>query len=113
MYRQAILDKYTILAYLEDDPVGYLIGTVQTPPAGSARSTVAAQLNNIYVREFARHSGVGHALVENSRQYCVKRQVENINVTVNTANQDAISFYRREGFLSSRLILTQKTKLEI
>ncbi len=110
IYRQAILHKYTILAYLDNNPVGYLIGTVQTPPVSSARSTITAQLNNIYVCESARHSGIGHALVDNFYQYCANHQVDNINVTVNTANQSAINFYEQEGFLPSRLILTQKIK---
>lgn len=107
MYRKSISDRYTILAYLDNEPVGYLIGTIQTPPPGSVRAIITAQLNNIYVRESARHSGVGHSLADSFRKYCKEHQVANINVTVNAANQSAITFYQHEGFLPSRLILQQ------
>lgn len=110
MYENAILNKYTILAYLDDTAVGYLIGTIQAPPKGSARSNTTAQLNNIYVNESARHTGVGHALAANFRQYCEENHVSNINVTVNAANTGAIAFYAREGFIQSRLIMTQELK---
>ena len=108
MYENAILNKYTIIAYLDDTAVGYLIGTIQVPPEGSARSNITAQLNNIYVNESARHTGVGHALAANFSQYCTENHVVNINVTVNAANTGAIAFYEHEGFMSSRLIMTQK-----
>lgn len=107
-YRQAILEKFTILAYDNKNPIGYLIGTVHTPPANSARSIITASLDNIFVRESARHSGVGHQLVDSFRQHCIALGVNNINVTVNSINKNAIAFYEHENFLSSRLTLSQK-----
>lgn len=106
-YRRAIQEKYTIIAYDNNEPIGYLIGTIQ-PSTDGARSTANAYLNNIYVCESARHNHVGHVLIASLHQYCISQKIENINVTVISANKSAISFYEREGFLPSRLILSKK-----
>lgn len=105
-YKNAISERYTILAFLDKQAVGFLIGTIQVPPAESARNTITANLNNIYVDESKRNQNIGSKLFEAFREYCQENNVETINVTVNSQNIQAIKFYEKCNFISSRIIMS-------
>jgi len=105
-YKEAFNSRYTIPAIANGKAIGFLIGTIQIPPANAARSTIMANLNNIYVEESARKQGAGAELFENFKKFCQENRVEKINVTVNSQNNQAIDFYKKHGFTSSHLIMT-------
>lgn len=87
--------------------VGFLIGTVQVPPTNASRSTITANLNNIYVKDFARQQGIGTKLFNAFQKFCQENHVEKINVTVNSQNHQAATFYEKCNFTPSRIIMTK------
>lgn len=105
-YRDAIDNRYTILAIVDDKAVGFLIGTIQIPPTNSARHTITANLNNIYVTESERGHKIGTELFEDFKKHCQANRVEKINVTVNSQNSRALEFYNKHDFAPSRIIMT-------
>ena len=98
----------TLLAEDGDKAVGFLIGLIQKPAPGAARSTVMAQLNNIFVREESRGQKIGEQLADEFKRLCRTEQVEQLNVTVNSQNESAIAFYNRIGFAPSRMLMSRK-----
>lgn len=107
-YRTAITDKYTIIAEKGGKPVGYLIGKVVDAAPGSARHIKQAYLENIFVSDSDRKSGVGVKLIVDFRDYCKKEGVSRINVSVLAANATAVDFYQKTGFLLRSLSLSQE-----
>ena len=107
-YRTAITDKYTIIAEKDKKPVGYLIGKVIDAAPGSARHIKQAYLENIFVSDSDRKSGVGTKLIADFKDYCKKEGVNRINVSVLAANTTAVDFYQKTGFLPRSLSLSQE-----
>ena len=107
-YRKAILERVTLLAEDEDKTAGFLIGSIQKPAPGAARNVVTAQLNNIFIREEWRGRQIGQQLAEEFKQICKAEQVEQLNVTVNSRNEDAIAFYKHIGLAPSRMFMSMK-----
>ena len=107
-YFTAITDKYTIIAEKDKKPVGYLIGKVIDAAPGSARHIKQAYLENIFVSDSDRKSGVGVKLIVDFRDYCKKEGVSRINVSVLAANTIAVDFYQKVGFSPRSLSLSQE-----
>lgn len=109
-YRFAITDKYTIIAEKDKKPAGYLIGKIVGAAPGSARNIKQAYLENIFVSDSARKSGVGAKLITEFKDYCKKEGVSRINVSVLAANTTAVDFYQKVGFSPRSLSLSQELK---
>ena len=107
-YRSAITDKYTIIAEKDKKPIGYLIGKIVDIAPGSARPIKQAYLENIFVSDSARKSGVGAKLIAEFKDYCKKEGVSRINVNVLVANTNAVDFYQKVGFSPRSLSLSQE-----
>lgn len=107
VYQKAIEARYVIIAFSDNDAVGYLIGDIHRPAPDAARQIITAQLNNIYIREEFRKCGVGNMLLENFKEYCKNNNVSRLTTTVIAQNTNALGFYRRQGFEPSRIILAQ------
>ena len=107
-YQKAIEGKYTLIAELGGEPVGYLIGSVKKPIKGAARQITTAQLENIFVLRDYRRKNIGKKLFDKFLDYCEQNHVDALNVTVNAKNKTAISFYEKLGFSSSRLFLSKE-----
>ena len=106
-YTKAINDGYTTIAEIDEKPVGFLIGSIKRPKVGNARQITVAQLENIFVNEDARVRGVGKKLADEFKTYCIAEKVDKLNVVVNSENVEAIKFYKKIGFIPSRMILSQ------
>ena len=109
-YRFAITDKYTIIAEKDKKLAGYLIGKIVGAAPGSARNIKQAYLENIFVSDSARKSGVGAKLITEFKDYCKKEGVSRINVSVLAANTTAVDFYQKVGFSPRSLSLSQELK---
>ncbi len=95
---------------LIDDPgTSYLLGAVDddSPPAGVAQLRFrygvwwAAQdclLEDLFVLETARGSGLGRALVERTVEQARERGCRRIELDVNDNNAAALALYRSLGF---------------
>lgn len=97
-YLAAINEKYVTIAEKDNRAIGFLIGSILSPKAGDARPIKQAFLQNIYVDEAERKTGIGNELLEDFKNYCIEEGVSRLNVSVLAKNEVAISFYQKSGF---------------
>lgn len=107
-YLEAIKDKYTIIAEMDGKSVGFLIGKIIKAPAGGARHLSQARVENIYLNEGVRGSGIGAKLIENFRDFCYSNDVNRLDVSVLADNEAAVEFYKKMGFKPRSLNLSQE-----
>lgn len=93
----------SLVAESDGGVVGYLAGYVGA--ATSSRPVAVAELESMYVAEGYRDSGVGTRMVGEFLAWAAARGVERASVTAHAANEDAIRFYRRNGFRPKSLTL--------
>ena len=79
----------------DGDAVGFLIGRV--PNTREA----AAEIFNIGILPDIRRKGIGNALLVEFLEVCRKRQVSEAWLEVRISNDEAINFYRANGFEAS------------
>ncbi|MBR2544348.1 GNAT family N-acetyltransferase [Candidatus Saccharibacteria bacterium] len=97
-YLAAINEKYVIIAEKDGHAIGFLIGSIISPKAGDARPIKQGFLQNIYVDEAERKTGIGNELLEDFKKYCIEEGVSRLNVSVLAKNEVAVSFYQKSGF---------------
>lgn len=97
-YLAAINEKYVTIAEKDNRAIGFLIGSIISPKAGDARPIKQAFLQNIYVDEAERKTGIGNELLEDFKKYCIEEGVSRLNVSVLAKNEVAVSFYQKSGF---------------
>lgn len=84
------------VAEVEGKVAGYLAG--RTFSAGSAYLGSRAELDNMYVEEAFRSSGVGAALVGEFKNWCKQKGVTKMFVSAFSPNTRAIAFYQKNNF---------------
>ncbi len=100
-----ISDENAGLFVAETD--GQIIGLVhvlirQTLPIPIMVPRRYAVLENLAVREGYRRLGVGTSLLERTHNWALNREISQIESNVWEFNQEAIAFYRNEGYTTSR-----------
>lgn len=95
------LDGYT--------PIGYAVGRL----AGrhDVRPVTRADLESIFVVPDRRSDGVGTALVAGFATWAAERGAEELSVTAYAANERAVAFYARHGFVARSVILSRPIRL--
>ena len=94
---------------IEDPNTRYLLGALDddSPPAGIAQlryrfgiwwAAEDALLEDLFVLESARGSGLGRALLERSIQEARERGCRRVELDVNDHNAAALALYRSVGF---------------
>ena len=96
-------ERYAAVAEVGDRVVGYLVGYVI--PKSTLYTTVRAELESMYVRREDRGKGVGAQLAEDFVEWARSKGAEEILVTAYSANEDAIRFYRQQGFVDKKQTL--------
>ena len=86
-----------LLAERAGRTVGYLAGRLVE--GTTLRPVRVAELESMYVREGHRDLGVGARLVEEFLAWTCWRGAERASVVAYAANERAIRFYRRSGFI--------------
>lgn len=107
-YLNAIQNSYVIIAEADNQPVGFLIGSIIEPKASNARQIKQAYIQNLYVNEDLRKAGIGKELVEYFKRHCQDNDVKQLNVSVLAANKTATDFYNTMGFNPRSINLSQK-----
>lgn len=92
------------VAEREGELVGYVVGRIDKE-IDKTDTLLRSELENIYVEESARNSGVGKLLVNKLVAWCKGHGSENMLVTAYAGNVDAIEFYKKCGFESYALKL--------
>jgi GNAT superfamily N-acetyltransferase len=83
-----------LLARDDEEAVGYASYTYLWPAAGTDRSMY---LKELYVRETARRSGVGKAIIDRLRDVARAAGASRVEWTADRDNPTAMDFYERLG----------------
>jgi GNAT superfamily N-acetyltransferase len=97
---------------LDDADTDFLLGAprVDAAPAGVCqlryrwglwRAGVDCLLEDLYVTEAARGSGLGRALVEGAKARAIERGARRMELDCNEANAPALALYASAGFVSA------------
>ncbi len=109
-YKKAINEKVTLIAECDGSPAGYLIGQIFSADPKAARQVSAAYLENIYISSDYRGHGIGEKLMKEFSDRCRDEGADKIDVMVNAKNVDAIKFYEKTGYATSRLLMSKELK---
>ena len=93
-----------LLAMVDYKVVGYLCG-IAYPQVPTYRIANTSALENMLVLNEYRRKGIGQALVDEFLKELKNRNIKQVRVDVYTKNQDAIKFYKRNGFKDYLVIL--------
>jgi len=99
----AMPDRLVLVAEADGQVVGHLTGRIDEPTP--IRLVSVATLASMYVRPAHRRQGVGARLVEQFREWARDQNARRMSVTAYTANDDAVRFYRRQGFVPYSTVL--------
>jgi GNAT superfamily N-acetyltransferase len=83
--------------------VGHLTGVLGE--ASDIRPIRVASLMSMYVMPSHRNEGVGARLVASFREWAGAAGADRLAVSAYAANEDAIRFYRRQGFTPRTVLL--------
>ena len=97
---------YVIVATDADTIIGYLAGSIDDKGAYSC--VQYGEINNMFVMDKYRGCGVGRALVDKFKKYCVDKGIHNIKVVASAKNANARQFYQRQGFNEFDITLTME-----
>jgi ribosomal protein S18 acetylase RimI-like enzyme len=114
--------RSTVERLLSDPATDYLLGAAQSDgvPVGVAQvryrlsvwtGVEDAWIEDLYVRDTARGSGLGRALTELAFERARERGCQRIQLDVNIANEPARSLYPALGFSSFSVVLGADTLL--
>jgi GNAT superfamily N-acetyltransferase len=96
-YFQKVLaapDHCCIIAEVDHQPVGYLIGG---PKEFDYRTVTMAEIHNTGVTPAHRSKGIGSKLISYFRQWCKDHGYQKMYVNAYFANDKAIAFYKKQG----------------
>ncbi len=92
-----------LVAEADSGLVGYLVG--YTKARNSLRPIEMAVLESMFVHHDSRSGGVGEQLVRAFIGWCDGHQVVRVSVSAYVANDGAVRFYERLGFVQRLLTL--------
>ena len=105
-FQDSINHNITYVACIGGKVVGYLIGSLNTQL--SYHNIQQAELENMFVLLEYRHLGIGSSLFQEFLNTCRRNHIEEIKVVASYGNQQAIEFYKKNGFLEGDFTLKQK-----
>ena len=105
-FEKAIKDAVSLIAYVNDEIVGYLVGTLYSQY--SYNNNIQAELDNMCVMKEYRNQGIGQKLFEEFKKICKDNKVNEIKVVASYNNLNAINFYKKNCFEEAELTLKQK-----
>ena len=103
-FEDLINNQYVIVAILNDEIVGYLAGTINEK--GSYEEIQYGEINNMLVKDECRGYGIGKMLINNFKDYCRENNIYNVKVEASAKNENAINFYKKNGFEEFNTTLT-------
>lgn len=109
-FREAVeSEKYlSVVAEIDGMVVGYLNGFLKAP--STIYLGVRAEIDNMCVDASIRHKGVGTALINEFKKWAKERGVERLMVEAFSGNDEAIEFYKKNGFIPYADVLSKEVK---
>lgn len=97
---------FVYLAVVDGEIAGYLAGRINVQ--GSYVTESLAEIDNMFINQNYRRYGVGSKLVETFKQACRQHNIKELKVTASAKNNNALNFYRKNGFNDFEITLKQK-----
>ena len=104
-FKNAIENDITIVATDENKVVGYLIGSLNTQ--NTYNKFKQAELDNMCILKDYRKLGIGSMLFNKFKEVCIENNIKELKVVASYKNQNAINFYKKNGFEEAELTLKQ------
>lgn len=104
-FEDAIKNSITLVAVYENKIVGYLIGSLNTQNIYNKYSQ--AELDNMCVLDQYRKLGIGSKLFDKFKEICIENDIKELKVVASYKNQNAINFYKKNGFEEADITLKQ------
>lgn len=89
-------NQVVFIAFVDNSVVGYLAGSINVESSYVTKSL--AELDNMFILENYRNYGIGTKLVNEFKKYCLNIGIQEIKVTASARNNNAINFYKKNGF---------------
>ena len=96
-------DYLTLVAVIEDNIVGFLIGSISETEEYRNFDEIA-EIYSMLVNPDIRSQGTGNKLVKNFLQWS-KDRVKRAKVVVSAPNKRGIEFYKKAGFIEHEIVL--------
>ena len=103
-FKDLIKNSYVIIALKDEIPVAYLAGSISDKCPYSLLQY--GEINNMFVDSSFRGQGIGKSLVDNFKQYCAEKNIQNLKVVASAKNKNAQEFYKKQGFSEFDITLT-------
>lgn len=91
------------VAEIDNQIIGFASGEKKEAPP--YRLVKIAELENIFVKKEHRSKGIGKKLMEAFLNWAKELGVDKVTANAFALNDEAVAFYKREGFLPQDLIL--------
>lgn len=105
-FTNLINNHCVLVAVIDRLVVGYLAGMIDEQ--GSYEEVQYGEINNMFVKDEYREYGIGKKLIDNFKDYCKSKGINNMKVIASYKNKKAIDFYLKNGFQEFDLVLTTK-----
>lgn len=105
-FEDIINNEIVFVAETDGKIVGYLAGSICEQI--SYITETFAELDNMCIDDKYRRFGIGTLLMNEFKQYCREKNIENIKVTASAKNNRAIQFYMKNGFEDYNITLKYK-----
>ena len=105
-FEHMINNKIVFVAQIEEKIVGYLAGGICEQISYIKENF--AELDNMCIDEKCRGFGIGTLLIQEFKNYCRDKHIQNIKVTASAKNNNAIQFYIKNGFEDYNVTLKLK-----
>ena len=105
-FENAITNLVTLVAIYENKIVGYLIGSLNTQ--NRYNIYLQAELDNMCILEQYRNLGIGSKLFNKFKEICIENNIKELKVVASYKNQNALEFYKKNGFEEAEITLKQK-----
>ena len=103
-FESAIKEGFVIVAEIEGNVVGYLLGEVSDIPYYDFK---IAELCNMCIDSNYRKQGIGNALYKEFERAFREQGITHFTVTASFKNENAKSFYKKMGFEEANSTFTK------
>ena len=107
-FQEQIKNQFVVLAEIEGKAVGYLSGSIYQDETYSYYEGKTAELNDMFIEQEFRKYGIGSKLIASFENWCKQNDAKRILVAATIGNDNAISFYKKNGFGQLNIILRKE-----
>ena len=94
-YQNKIDDSVIFVATKENEIVAYLFGYIVDSPVYINKKAI---LDALYVEETHRQKGIAKKMITIFEEWCKKKNIDIIELTVCSQNNNSYNLYKRNGF---------------